>query len=285
MTVASCAALAAAVAALLWPSSGSGGPRPERAVSARATFEPPAVAFADTAAARLSVVIDNRALDPSTLHVTFPLAPLDTVGATIRRRVDRGATTTITFTAPVRCLGAACVAQGESATVSPGAASVDIERRAGGTVHVAAARAGLTVDRRVGQAAVAAARPPFRRDLEAPAASYRVPPGALTAILATVAAVLAALGGGLVAATVLASRRARRPSSGSDLARAVALVRSAEGRSADDRRRALGLVARLLARRDRALAASADDLAWSRLPPSGESATSFADEVERKVVR
>jgi len=282
---ASCAAAVALLAALVWPSAGAKGGQPERALSARTAFEPAAASFGDTVAARLSVVIDKRVLDPSTLHVIFPLAPLDTVGRTIRRRVDQGDTATITYTAHVACLGERCIAKGESASVSPAAASLEIERRAGGTLHVTAARSALIVDRRVGAAAVAAARPPFRGDLAAPAVSYRLSPSVLTAILAAVAAVLAALGAGLVATAVLRPSRTAPSLRGSELERALALVRSAEARSAEDRRRAVGLVARLLARRDRALSGTGDDLAWSRPPPSGESAARFADEVEQKVAR
>ena len=282
---ASCAAAAALLAALFWPASSRPGARPARALAARTVFEPPAASFGDTVSARLTVVLDNRALDPSTLHVTFPLAPLDTVGPTVRRRVDRGDSTTITYTAPVACLGGACVGKEESATVSPRAPSLDVERRSGGPVHLAAPRAVLTVDRRVGTAAVAAARPPFRGDLGAPPVSYRVSPTALTAILAIAAAALAALGVGLIASAVLGRRRAARASGGSELERALDLVRSAEARSPEDRRRAVGLVARLLARRDRTLAETGDDLAWSRPPPSGESAAEFADEVERGLAR
>ena len=105
----------------------------------------------------------------------------------------------------------------------------------------------------------------------------------MTGILAAVAALLAAVGGGLVATAVAGRAGSATTSRASELARALALVRSAEARSAEDRRRAVGLVARLLAGRDRQLAETGDDLAWSRPPPSGESASGFADDVERGV--
>jgi hypothetical protein len=280
---ASCAAAAAVLAAVVGPEAREGGPRPGRALSAQAAFEPAAAAFGDTVTARLSVVLDNRVFDPSTLHVTFPLAPLAVVGRTVRHRADRGDTTTITYAVSVACLGGRCVARGESATVSPAAPAVTVRRRTGATARVAALRPSLVVDRRVGAAAVAAARPPFRRDLGVPSISYRIAPRALTSILAVVAGLLAAAGGALAASAVVGRSRAASASRGSELARALALVRSAEARSAADRRRAVGLVARLLAGRNRALAETGDGLAWSRPPPSGESATGFADEVERSV--
>ncbi len=281
---ASSAAAAALLAALFWPAPGGQGAPPPGLLSANERFEPAAAAFGDTVSARLSVVIDNGVLDPSTLRVTFPLAPLATVGRTVRHRVDRGDATTITYTAAVACLDEACVGKGESVAVSPAAPSISVERRSGGTARVAASRSSLTVDRRVGAAAAGAAVPRFRGDLGAPRVSYRVSASALIAILAILATVLAALGGGLVAAGLSSrSRAAARSARGSELERALALVRSSEARSAEDRRRAVGLVARLLARRDGALARVGDDLAWSQPPPTGESATGFADEVERGV--
>lgn len=280
---ASCAAAVALLAALFWPTAGGEGARPERALSGHAVFEPAAVAFGDTVTARLTVVLDKRVFDPSTLHVSFPLAPLDLLGPTVRHRADRGETTTITYTAPVACLGEQCVAKSESATVSPAAPSLIVRRRSGATVHLPVGGAALTVDRRVGAAIVAAARPPFRGDLGVPAVSYRISPRALTSILAAVAALLAAVGGGLAAAAVAGRGRSASASRGSELALALAMVRSAVARSAEDRRRAVGLVARLLAGRDRPLAETGDDLAWSRPPPSGESASGFADDVERSV--
>ena len=173
---ASCAAAVAVLAALFWPTAGGEGARPERALAGKAVFEPAAAAFGDTVTARLTVVLDKRVFDPSTLHVTFPLAPLDIIGPTIRHRADRGETATITYSASVACLGAPCVAKTESATVSPAAPSLTVRRRSGKAVHLAVSRAALTVDRRVGAAAVAAARPPFRSDLSVPAVSYRISP-------------------------------------------------------------------------------------------------------------
>ena len=281
---ATCAAAVALLAALLWPAPGEQGAPPAGPLSAKTLFEPAAAAFGDSVSAQLSVVIDNRVLDPSTLRVTFPLAPLATVGRTVRHRVDRGDATTITYSASVACLGEACLGKGESVAVSPAAPSISVERRGGATVRLAASRSSLTVDRRVGAAAAGAAVPRFRGDLGAPRPSYRVSAAALTAILATLAAVLAGLGGGLVAATLIGRRRAAgRSVRGSELERALALVRSAEARSAEDRRRAVGLVARLLAPRDGALARVGDDLAWSEPPPTAETATGFADNVERGV--
>ena len=65
-----------------------------------------------------------------------------------------------------------------------------------------------------------------------------------------------------------------------ELARALRLAREAEGRPAPDKRRALGLLARLLGK---PLATEASDLAWRRPPPERESLHALVSEVEREV--
>ena len=67
------------------------------------------------------------------------------------------------------------------------------------------------------------------------------------------------------------------------LERALALAREAEQRPPPDRRRALGLLARLLGPRDPRLAGAADDLAWSAPAPTSDELAELVTEVERKV--
>jgi hypothetical protein len=67
------------------------------------------------------------------------------------------------------------------------------------------------------------------------------------------------------------------------LARAVALAREAERRPTPDRRRALGLLARLLGARDAQLAGAADDLAWSAPAPTPDALAELVSEVEHEV--
>jgi hypothetical protein len=67
------------------------------------------------------------------------------------------------------------------------------------------------------------------------------------------------------------------------LERALALAREAEERPTPDRRRALGLLARLLGSRDPHLAGAADDLAWSAPPPTSDAVADLVTQVEQKV--
>ena len=66
------------------------------------------------------------------------------------------------------------------------------------------------------------------------------------------------------------------------LDRALALAREAEQRPPPDRRRALGLLARLLGPRDPRLADAADDLAWSAPAPTSDALAELVTQVERE---
>ena len=76
-------------------------------------------------------------------------------------------------------------------------------------------------------------------------------------------------------------RRVAAPLTGLD--RALALAREAEQRPPPDRRRALGLLARLLGPRDPDLADAADELAWSAPAPTSDALGELVTQVERKV--
>jgi hypothetical protein len=67
------------------------------------------------------------------------------------------------------------------------------------------------------------------------------------------------------------------------LERALALAREAERRPTPDRRRALGLLARLLGSRDPNLAGAIDELAWSAPAPTPDALAKLVNRVEREV--
>jgi hypothetical protein len=94
-------------------------------------------------------------------------------------------------------------------------------------------------------------------------------------------ALAAVLVGAWTAATFVRRRRRAEPLTG--IERALALVREAERRPASDRRRAVGLLARLLGSRDPGLAGTADDIAWSAPPPTPDALSQLAGRVEREV--
>ena len=142
-------------------------------------------------------------------------------------------------------------------------------------LHVAGAR--LEIVPRTTAAEVAKPLRSFRRQTEIPAASYRVRPGRLRAVLGIAALVL------VVLAAVLLAPVARRLVPGprddrTPLERALALVRASLRRDPADRRRALDLLARALG--DRAGERDALDLAWSRPSPGDEQVERLLERVE-----
>ncbi|MGZ4389910.1 MAG: hypothetical protein ACXVZL_11070, partial [Gaiellaceae bacterium] len=60
------------------------------------------------------------------------------------------------------------------------------------------------------------------------------------------------------------------------------LAREAESRPPPDRRRALGLLARLLGSRDGRLATAASELAWAKPQPEREAMSGLVAEIEHE---
>jgi hypothetical protein len=73
--------------------------------------------------------------------------------------------------------------------------------------------------------------------------------------------------------------RRRALASDDELSRAIRLAREAGTRPAPDRRRALGLLARLL--HDRPQRRTATDLAWARPEPQPEAVEALVHDVEQ----
>jgi hypothetical protein len=126
------------------------------------------------------------------------------------------------------------------------------------------------------------AQPPFHASVVPPAPTYRIAPNTLAWLLDGAAVVL-----GLAALALLvvqARRWSRRRSRGArpdQLERALRLAREAEARPVPDRRRAAGLLARLLDERHAPLADSASELAWAKPKPEPEALESLVGDVER----
>ena len=119
----------------------------------------------------------------------------------------------------------------------------------------------------------------FRRETTVPPPSYRVRPSLLRAllILAAVALVAAAL---FVAYPLLRRLVPEQRDERTPLQRALDLVRTSLRRSGEDRRRALDLLGRTLARDDRAR--DALDLAWSQPEPEAERVSKLVEAVEKQ---
>jgi hypothetical protein len=199
-------------------------------------------------------------------------------------RTTRGRLVVVSYESPVACLSDRCVVDKGAQRLELPALAADANRRGGGVVHAAADWPKLQIGGRVTAADVARAKPPFQADTTPPPPDYRLSPSTLALLLDLLAVVAAVAGIALL--TQEARRRLRKsgpvPADGA-LARALRLAREAEARPAQDRRRAVGLVARLLGERDRGLATTASDLAWSRSKPEGTAVAELVHEVERSV--
>lgn len=143
----------------------------------------------------------------------------------------------------------------------------------------------LRIVGRVPESALAKSPPGWREQTAFPAASYRVRPGLLVALLVAAAALLAA---GAVALVAVELRRRRRleeqriADARPPLERALALLRESERRPPPDRRKALALVSRALPPDD-ALEETATALAWRRGEPGADRIEELADALEEEL--
>jgi hypothetical protein len=258
---------------------------PRAALAAHASFEPAQVQFGDPVTARVVVLVDRRAIRPDSVRLTRNVSPLTQLGPVRTTRMRRGALEAISSTFTAACLSDGCVSSTGEQVLAPPAVAVDATRVDGGAVHTRAAWPNLLVRGRVTDADLRSTRPPLRTDTAPPPLHYRIAPSTLATLLEAAAALLAAAGIGLVALQALqvVRRRAGKQGEQGQLARALRLARQSETRDAPDRRRALGLVARVLDPRDRRLADAAQDLAWSRPAPEPGPVSTLLDQVEREV--
>jgi hypothetical protein len=193
----------------------------------------------------------------------------------------------LTYRFELLCLTSDCVAAGDSKRLALPEAHVLASLHDGRSADVELAWPPVNIGRRIPESeSSAAASPRWRLQTELPPVTYRTDPGRLANLLALVTALLAA------AAVALAGwelerfrrRRARRIEARSLLSSTLDLVRQSSARGADDRRKALALLARVLARErvNGQLTGTAARLAWSRPEPSPAGVEALADEVERE---
>jgi hypothetical protein len=271
------AALAALGAAALVPRGHAPGPSaPARPFVVRALFTPAAVSFGDRLLARVVVTLDGDAVRPSTLRVPVAIAPLTQLGPVRRHEVTRGTVHVVTIEVPVACLSEACLGPGGRVAPAPLRATVS------GAAEQRVTWEPVQITGRVTPAELAAAKPPFRVSTVTPDPTFRVPVRTAALVLDGLAALLAALAAAVGAAAILAAPRPQGSEETDELARALRLARSARTRPAPDRRIAAGHLARLLSARADSRSRRADDLAWSRPAPTGESLDELVDSLERK---
>ena len=278
------------------PGGQPGSPEESPPVVVGAVLAPRIVLFGDTVRARIDVEVDEKRVDPDSVRVTAAFASWELVGEPERVRRVAGSTTSLRTTYVLRCLKGPCVPSGQSAPLEFDQARVTYTRLGGdGQESRETIRLNwpiLTVYSRFASAAVEGREglaTPWRADvLTLPAASHRVAPWLVFALLLGLGAVLTA--GGVALGYAAWPRRAPAPAPEPEapppprltpLQQALALLEDAARRDGtEDRRRSLELVAEALAEwGDEDLARSARLLAWSEDAPAVEETAGLAARV------
>ena len=257
---------------------------PTAPLTVRARFVPPTVTFGDRVEARVVVLLDRTVVSPGTLKLDVGVAPLTQLTAPRTTKTARGSLSIVTYDVSAACMTDRCIAPSGDLALRLPRTTATVSTRSGGVAHVTVAWPVLHVHGRV-NAADLVGRPHFRADTVPAAPSYRVAPSTLAALL-DVLAVLLVLGGVAVAsleALRILRRRQKHAAAGGELERALRLAREAESRPPPDRRRALGLLGRLLDHRDARLAEQASGLAWARPQPEPEEMSGLVTEIEHEV--
>ncbi|MGH3134304.1 MAG: hypothetical protein ACRDNY_11290 [Gaiellaceae bacterium] len=270
-------------------------------IDVRGVLTPRIVLFGDTLTARVDVIVDRTRIDPESVRIATTFSPWAVVGPPERVRRDAGSTTYVRTTYVLRCLTSPCVPAGQVAPLEFSAARVSF---AGAGAGEGAARDSLpvewpvlTVFSRFASAGFEGAQStatPWRADLlTTPAVSYRVTPGLALGLLLATGGLLAL--GGLVLAYVAWPRREPAPPPEPEappapqltpLELALELLEdSARPDGAEDRRRALELVAEALEERGEAddLVRWAKVLAWSEEAPAVDETSGVAARVRSLV--
>jgi hypothetical protein len=260
---------------------------PQRPVAARAGFDRTRMGFADRIRARIVIKLDRERVDPSKLVVSSRLFPFGPIAPSTTKRTTRGRVLVIDTTTTLACLQESCLTERgkdfRAFTFPP--VQVRVRDRRGRELTARAPWPVVAVERRVSEDEARSRPPPFRAYVAAPAPTYRFTPSRLALWLEVAAALLAVAAAALAGVAANAVLRARRPRRKQldELERALVLVREARTRPPADRRKAAGLLARLLGRRDVPLAGSAERIAWSRPAPTTEALSELVTTAEQEV--
>jgi len=271
-------------------------------IDVRGLLEPSIILFGDTITARVDVVLDRRKVDAGSVRVAANFTPWEVVGEPARNRRDSGARTYLRTTYILRCLSSPCLPGSQSSALDFDRGRVSFVRR-GETTDKRGSKPvvwpALLVYSRFAAATLAGPREsrssnPFRADITSfPAVSYRVAPGMLIAALLVVAALLVAAAAALAYRAI--PRRGPPPLPEPEpepepeplltpLEQALVLLEDANrADGAEDRRRALELVAEVLDRDHPSLARAAKALAWSADDPLVEQTSGLASRVRSTI--
>ena len=276
---------------------------PKSGIEALGVIEPSTILFGDRIRARVDVLLDRRKVDPSSVRVSTEFVPWELSGPQQRVRRDAGSRTYLSTTYTLRCTSSPCLPGDRASALEfnparvsyagPGAApgsrgSIQVDWP---TLLVYSRFAAANLESPTGPAASS----PYRAELDSfPAVTYRFPAGPVVTAALVLAGLLALAGA--VLAYLAIPRRAPLPEPEPEpepeepvilltpLEQALELLEDASrADGAEDRRRALELVAEVLDLDHPDLARAARTLAWSEDDPLVEQTSGLATRVRTTI--
>jgi hypothetical protein len=274
-------AAAALILAVAWPGSAFAAKKTGPLI-VHTSVSPAWAYFGDTMTVRLDVLFNPKVVDPSSVQPSPTFANWQQLSATRFAQSEDGTLVHRTWWYSLDCLTFICLPRGPIVqSYKLPAFPIKAKEADGHTLVITQAWPTLRVSARYLPPKLPSARPVFSLQTQVPAASYRVEPSLLATLFDVGGGILlvaaAAAAGYSLLRRFEASRRRRREQA--PIERALALVRDAKGRDPDDRRRAVGLLARTLSPSSRSVP-SASKLAWSADEPSPTGLEELAETVE-----
>jgi hypothetical protein len=269
--------------ALGWWQGDHSHARPAQPLSVKTWLTPQSSSFGDPLTARLEVTVDPGSIDPESIVVRPRFAPYRVVGKAVGTRSAGGVLRSFRYR--LECLAATCL-PGQTLAERRFVPARLSYRTADGHVHESAIDwPAYRVVSRLTSPDTGDPTARLRIDESLPSVSYRIDPGTLRWLLAAASGVLVFVAAVLVGLLLPRRRGMAAAMRLSPLEDALALVRaSCSNGYPDERRKALGRLARELGASGRPdLADTAFRLAWSARPPSGEAASEFAEDVEKRL--
>ncbi len=240
------------------------------------------VFFGDTITARLDVLFDPRVVDASSVEASPSFGLWQEIGAPQETSSASATLVRETWQFEISCLTYGCVPKQPSVqTFKLPRFTVTARSRTGATTTADVTWPSAQVSARYYPPEVGNVRPALRPETQIPAATYSIAPGLLAWLLDAAGGVLIA--GAVAAAALLGYRRwasgRAAAAERSAVEHALLLVRQAQAREPDDRRRAVDLLARTLGSQPSPHVRTAAEVAWSKPEPSPERLERLADSV------
>jgi hypothetical protein len=254
-------------------------------IEVKTSISPDWIYFADGVTARVDVVVDRTLVDATSVQVAAPFTPWEETGEQQVTTAQTGGVTHLTIAYTLRCIVFDCLPKGTVVqrfrlpVVTVTALSVD-----GGSIVVKRPWPPVNVAGRFLPPVIGAVRPQLLLETRAPTARFGVSPSTSALAFDAGAGLV-----GLVALVLVAlevrryvERRRNPVDERPPLVRALDLVREAQMRDREDRRRAVALLARLLEDGNQTAAA---EIAWSKSDPSPDELEQLAGEIEASLGR